>query len=222
MPQTHPRTGRPLLTVLKEAGLAHTCRQPLEAVEISKVTEDSRAVGPGSLFVAVPGTVCDGQDFIEQAIRAGAAAVVTTSTHRLDCSVPTLVVDDAATALAKLCAAHAGLSAIQARGALPVVGVTGTNGKSTTCYLLQHILKSAGHSTALIGTIRYDLLGGNTPARWTTPPAPQLAQYLVEAYTNGARFAVIEVSSHALAQHRTDGVQFETAIFTNLSGDHLD
>ncbi len=222
MSQPHSRPRRSLLSLLEEASVEYTGEQSLETTDVSCVTDDSRQLEPGSLFVAVKGTLHDGHQFIPQAINAGASAMVLTDPRRIDQRVPCILVPNSKKALAKLSAAHAGLTALQTKQDMTVIGVTGTNGKTTTCHLIRNILKAAGHPTALLGTIQYDLVGRQLDALWTTPPAPLLAAYLIEAHGHGARHAIMEVSSHALDQHRTDGVRFDVAVFTNLSGDHLD
>jgi len=191
---------------------------------VHSVTADSRSVEAGACFVAVRGTNRDGHDYLAEAAARGAAALVVERGRSpgADIAVPVVQVPDTAWALAKLAAEHSGLAAIQREGRLRVVGVTGTNGKSTFCYLMRSILHQAGHRSALLGTIQYDLLRRTIPAPMTTPPSVELSQMLVEAAEAGAAFAVMEVSSHALSQRRTDGILFHVAVFTNLTRDHLD
>lgn len=221
MPQAHFEPRR-LLELLGIAKINYSCEQPLETTNVSAISDDSRRIEPGSLFVAVEGTLQNGHQFVRQAIDAGASAVVISDPNAIDRHLPCLLVSDTRQALARLAAAYAGLTAVQERHELKVIGVTGTNGKSTTCHLIRNILEAAGHRAAMLGTIRYDLVGRQLEAPWTTPPALPLAEYLIEAHAHGARYAVMEVSSHALDQRRTDGVKFDAAVFTNLSGDHLD
>ena len=222
MPSAPTPVRRPLLQLLRDANVEFTCTRPLDSVWIASLSDDSRRVEKESLFVAVDGTVDDGHRFIAQAVDSGAGAVVLSDPSRIDERVPNIVVANTWQTLARLAATHSGLATLQANGNLHVIAVTGTNGKSTTGHLIRNVLREAGHSTALLGTIEYDLVGRQLDAPWTTPPPIQLAQFLVEAHRHGARYAVMEVSSHALDQHRTDGVVFEAAVFTNLSGDHLD
>jgi len=217
---THTR--RPLLQLLRDANVEFTCTRPLDSVWVTGLADDSRRVEKESLFVAVDGTVDDGHRYIAQAVDSGAGAVVLSDSGKIDDRVPNIVVANTRQTLAKLATTHSGLDSLQANGDLRVIAVTGTNGKSTTGHLIRNVLRDAGHPTALLGTIEYDLIGRQLDAPWTTPPPIQLAQYLVEAHRHGARYMVMEVSSHALDQHRTDGVIFEAAAFTNLSGDHLD
>lgn len=221
MPQAHFEPRR-LLELLDIAQITYSCRQPLDTTLVSGIFDDSRRLEPGSLFVAIEGTLQNGHQFVPQAIDAGVSAVVISDPKAVDRRLPCLLVSDTRQALASLAAAYTGLTALQKRQDLKVIGVTGTNGKSTTCHLIRNILQAAGHRTALLGTISYDLVGRQLEAPWTTPPALPLAEYLIEAHSHGARYAVMEVSSHALDQRRTDGVRFDAAVFTNFSGDHLD
>ena len=194
----------------------------LARIRITAVSADSRQVRPGTCFVAVPGTRFDGRAFIDEAVRRGAAAIVGEEPGASPPGVGTVRVVDAQTALARLSAAYFGFAPGQPHSRMRLVGVTGTNGKSTTCVLLQSILSVSGRPTALLGKIRYDLVGEVCPAPWTTPPAPELYAYLHRAAKRGATHAVMEVSSHSLAQARCRGHRFACGVFTNLSGDHLD
>jgi UDP-N-acetylmuramoyl-L-alanyl-D-glutamate--2,6-diaminopimelate ligase len=191
------------------------------AVAVRRITGDSRAVQPGDIFVATAGTRFDGHDFVADAVRSGAAAVIA-QRPMPEAGAPVVIVPDSRSALARLVAAHSGLAALQAERRLRVVGITGTNGKSTTTYLVRSILQKAGHKVALLGTIGYELAGRHAPAPITTPSAEDLTGYLIEAAEHGCRWAVMEVSSHGLDQRRCDGVRYAAAVFTNLTGDHLD
>ena len=189
---------------------------------IRSVVEDSREVECGSCFVAVRGAKVDGHDFIDGALRAGASAVVCEHPVAVPPAVPVLVVDHTQGVAGQLAAVLYGLDRCQRDGRLKVVGITGTNGKSTFCYLLRAILEEAGCPTAMLGTVQYDLGSRTITANMTTPPAATLIGYLAEAAQAGVTHAVIEVSSHALDQGRCDGVRFAVGVFSNLSGDHLD
>ncbi|MFQ5425145.1 MAG: UDP-N-acetylmuramoyl-L-alanyl-D-glutamate--2,6-diaminopimelate ligase [Phycisphaerae bacterium] len=191
-------------------------------IEIRDVSADSRRIGPGGLFVAVHGTRKDGAAFIGDAVARGAEVVVVGPEDAVPPETVVVRVLDTATALARIAAALYGLDTIQASGGLRVIGITGTNGKSTVAYMTRAILEAAGHRVALLGTIAYDLAGKTLPAPLTTPDAVTLTRHLVESHTRGARLAVMEVSSHSLSQRRTDGITFDTAVFTNLTLDHLD
>lgn len=196
---------------------------------ICQVTDDSRTVTPGACFVAVQGTNADGARFIADAVARGAVAVVTDR----DCTIPPpavhVRVPDARRAMARLAAVQLGLADLNwARPSDPqpprlrVIGITGTNGKSTICFLTRAVLQAAGKPTALLGTIQYDLLSQQIEAPMTTPPAGKVAEYLVTAARAGATYAVMETSSHALDQRRADGIRFDAGVFTNLTGDHMD
>lgn len=195
------------------------------SASISAFTDDSRLVQPGDVFVAVRGGLSDGHHFLQQAANHGAAVAIVeeqpSEDLNLPCIVPCIVVENTKLALAKLSAACCGLVD---RSAVPLdlIGVTGTNGKTTVTWLLRSILQQAGYDPALLGTIEYDLHGERCQAPLTTPGSIELAGLLKTARGNGARWGVLEVSSHALEQRRCDGLSFRAAIFTNLSGDHLD
>lgn len=196
-----------------------------DGIWVTQVTDDSRAVTRGACFVAIQGVRCDGARFIQDAVARGAVAVVTDRDVSVPAPAVKVRVADARRALARLASVHAGLADrnwTPGRGTLRIIGVTGTNGKSTTCFLTRAILAAAGRPTALVGTIQYDLLSQRVDAPMTTPPAVQLIDYLKTAVDAGATHAVMEVSSHALDQRRTDGLRFDVGVFTNLTGDHID
>lgn len=184
--------------------------------EITHVCVDSRATQKGSLFVAVPGNRCDGGHYARQAVDRGAVCVVCQS--ELPPDLPRVKVRDARLALSRLACRWYGHPSRQ----LTMLGVTGTNGKTTVTYLLRHILQRTGMKTGLIGTVQ-NIVGEQTlPAQRTTPDALQIQQLLSAMTKNGCSHAVMEVSSHALDQHRADGIDFAVGIFTNLTEDHLD
>src|SRR5271168_2181983 len=186
---------------------------------VSSVEYDSRRVKPGAVFVAMRGESSDGNRFIDQAIAAGAVAVVTDSAaEKPRPDVAWAVVLNGRRALARVSANFYKKPAER----IAITGITGTNGKSTTAFLLESILLAAGRTTALVGTIEYHVAGKILPAPHTTPEALDLNRILAEALGNGATEAVMEVSSHALAQQRVYGIPFDVAVFTNLTRDHLD
>ena len=190
-------------------------------VRIDSLTDDTRRVTPGGCFVAVRGVSVDGHALIGDAIRAGASVIVVDSEVSVPEGVVLVRVDDTRTALAKLAAAYFGLYEVDF-SPLHLIGITGTNGKTTAAWMLRSILRVAGRSTALLGTIEHDLVGKRFDAALTTPGSLDIARFLSEARRSGATHAVLEASSHALAQRRCDGLTFDACVFTNLSGDHLD
>ena len=203
---------------------AEVLRRMGEDVAIRGVEYDSRRVQPGSLFVAMQGETTDGNRYIEQAVARGAVAVVTDSAAAYEATAngPLEVV------LAEVPHGRRALATIAANvfghpeRKIRLSGVTGTNGKTTTAYLLDQLLRAAGRSTALIGTIEYRIAGEVRPAPHTTPESRDLLALLAEGVDCGVTEGVMEVSSHALEQGRVWGVPYDVAIFTNLTQDHLD
>ena len=187
--------------------------------DVSGIEYDSRRVKRGDAFVAMRGESSDGNKFIDKAIAAGAIATVTDSaTEQPRDGVAWAQVLHGRRALARLSANFYKRPAER----LSVIGVTGTNGKSTTAFLLEAILTAAGRNSALVGTIEYHVAGQVLSAPHTTPESLDLNQIFNQALGNGATTAVMEVSSHALAQQRVYAIPFSAAIFTNLTRDHLD
>jgi UDP-N-acetylmuramoyl-L-alanyl-D-glutamate--2,6-diaminopimelate ligase len=205
-----------------------TFQQLLEGAEVlsqsgnppvTGVEYDSRRVGPGKVFVAMKGETSDGNRFIDAAIAAGAIAVVTDS-----------VAENPRSGVAWAQVAH-GRRALARLGAnfykhpaerIANTGITGTNGKSTTAFLIESILGAAGRETALVGTIEYHVSGKILPAPHTTPESLELNRLLAEGLSEGVTESVMEISSHALEQQRIFGIPFDVAVFTNLTRDHLD
>src|SRR5437762_10436940 len=186
---------------------------------ISGIEYDSRRVKPGDAFVAMRGESSDGNNFIDKAISEGAVAVITDSaSEKPRNGVAWAQVPHGRRALARLSTNFYKRPAER----LTSTGITGTNGKSTTAFLIESILNAAGRKCALIGTIEYHVAGRVLPAPHTTPEALELNRMLAEGYGHGATEAVMEVSSHALAQQRVFGIPFDVAVFTNLTRDHLD
>ena len=182
---------------------------------ITDVTHDSRAVGPGCLFVAIPGALADGHEFVAGAFAAGAAAV---AVERDVVGPSRIVVPDTRAALPWLAAAVFGDPSLR----LPVVGVTGTNGKTTVTHLLERIMIADGRTPGVVGTIGARFGDIAAPVSRTTPEASKLQRLLAEMIDTGVDVAAIEVSSHALSLHRVDAIRFRVAAFTNLMQDHLD
>jgi UDP-N-acetylmuramoyl-L-alanyl-D-glutamate--2,6-diaminopimelate ligase len=192
-----------------------------DAVRICDLTEDSRTVMPGSLFIARPGTKSDGRRFIEQAIVAGASAILTTR----DAAHPTNAGGVAWLTTTNLALAEAQLAErffSNPSSRLTLIGATGTNGKTTVTHLIQQLLNSADRRCGLIGTTTIDDGGRKSKASLTTPPAIELSYTLSKMLDNGCVAASMEVSSHSLDQHRVAALGFDIALFTNLTGDHLD
>lgn len=177
------------------------------SVDVTSVAYDSRTVTPGALFCCVPGALADGHDFAAAAVADGAVALLVE--HPLDLGVAEVEVPEARRAMATAAAAVAGHPSRD----LAVVGVTGTNGKTTTTHLLAAITAAAGRASAVLGTL-------SGPR--TTPEAPDLQAWLADRRDEGTEVVAMEVSSHALTLHRVDGTRFAVAVFTNLSRDHLD
>jgi UDP-N-acetylmuramoyl-L-alanyl-D-glutamate--2,6-diaminopimelate ligase len=212
-----------LRNLLAKAGIEPREPLPAEAdVTVTSLSDDSRTVGPGACFIAVPGTAADGHRFINAAIAAGARSVVAEREVEVPAGVARVRVPDARRAVARLAAAFFRVNEVHAGRRLRLIGITGTNGKSTTAYFIRSILQADGHRTALLGTIRYDLVDRTVDASLTTPAPIALCGHLAHAISAGASYAVMETSSHALAQSRCEGLNFEVGVFTNLSGDHLD
>ena len=188
--------------------------------EVAGIVHDSRKVVPGALFVAVRGYHSDGHQFISQALQQGAAAVVAEELPVAAdvAEAPVFSVPDSRAALALLSAAFYGHPSQR----LALVGITGTNGKTTTSYLVKAIIEASGGMSGLIGTIDYRIGSRVYPAPNTTPESVDLQRLLAEMADQGAGHCVMEVSSHALAMKRTLGCRFVSAAFTNLTQDHLD
>jgi UDP-N-acetylmuramoyl-L-alanyl-D-glutamate--2,6-diaminopimelate ligase len=186
---------------------------------ITSVEYDSRRVHPGALFVAMKGESSDGNRFIDQAIAVGAVAVVTDSTtEKPRPEVAWAQVPHGRRALARLSANFYHRPAER----IANTGITGTNGKSTTAFIVESILQAAGRKTVLVGTIEYHVAGKILPAPHTTPESLELNQLLAEGLAQGVTESVMEVSSHALDQQRIFAIPFDVAVFTNLTRDHLD
>jgi UDP-N-acetylmuramoyl-L-alanyl-D-glutamate--2,6-diaminopimelate ligase len=185
-------------------------------VEISSLAYDSRRVEAGTLFFCVPGEKSDGHDFAAAAVEAGAVALVVE--RELEVGVAQVVVPDARAAMAPLAARFWGDPTAELR----VVGVTGTNGKTTTAFLVREVLEAAGIQCGLLGTVRQVVAGRDEAAERTTPEAIDLQEIFRRMLDGGDQACAMEVSSHALELRRCDAIHFEAALFTNLTQDHLD
>ena len=184
--------------------------------EVSGLAYDSSKVSPGDLFFCIPGARADGHDFAAAAAEAGAAALCVE--RPVDAGLPAIVVSDARRALGRLAAAFYGDPAEK----LLLLGVTGTNGKTTTAFLIDAILRADGRTTGLVGTIETRIAGTARPGVRTTPESLDLHALFAEMTGAGVDSVAMEVTSHALALHRVEGLRFAAAAFTNLTQDHLD
>jgi UDP-N-acetylmuramoyl-L-alanyl-D-glutamate--2,6-diaminopimelate ligase len=190
----------------------------LPGIDIHGLAYDSRQVKTGDVFIALKGLKAAGADFAADAIRRGAVAVVADRSAETEPAVPWVVVPDARAAMAALSAEfyeHPSRS-------MQVVGITGTNGKTTTAYLLRAVFESGGKKCGLLGTVTYSVGDVELPAARTTPEAPDVQRMFRQMVDAGCAACVMEVSSHALALKRVDGTAFAAAVFTNLTRDHLD
>lgn len=188
------------------------------SVGVSALTCDSRKVQQGALFFALPGTAADGHRFIEKAVAAGAAAVVLENADFAPDGIPWIRVSDSRAAMGRMSAAFNGEPTVNR----PLIGITGTNGKTTTTYLIEAILSAAGIPAAVLGTISYRFGTTAIEASHTTPESTELQSAFRQLGEAGAQAFVMEVSSHALEQKRVDGCCFDVGVFSNLTRDHLD
>ena len=185
-------------------------------VEIADLAYDNRRVTPGTLFFCVPGLTRDGHEFASDAVERGAAALVVE--RPLNLGVPEVLVRSVRAAMAPAAARFNG----DPSATLTVVGVTGTNGKTTTAFLVRELLQAGGLQSGLLGTVKSIVGGAERAVERTTPEAIELQRDFREMLEQGDRACAMEVSSHALALHRADAIHFAAAIFTNLTQDHLD
>lgn len=208
-----------LINEIEAVGAEGDSEQPVTGVEY-----DSRRVHPGAIFVAMKGGSTDGNRYVDKAIAAGALGIITDSWTTYDhlvvyqAGTPVLEVEHGRRALAQASAAFFG----HPERKLAATGITGTNGKTTTAFLLEELLNAAARSTVLVGTIEYHVAGEVRTSVHTTPEARDLFELMAEGVAKGATELVTEVSSHALDQGRATGVNFDVAVFTNLTRDHLD
>ena len=218
--QKKPPVSWKLGELLAAAGMA--CPGKFLQVAITGIVTDSRQVTPGQLFVAIGGGAVDGHDFLAQAVAKGAVALVVDQAKKvppgLAKQVAIVVVADSRPALSSLAAAFYG----QPQQALKLFGITGTNGKTTTSYLLEAIIRAAGGEPGVIGTVNYRYRGREHAGSFTTPEPLTLFGLMREMVDSGVTHLVMEVSSHGLALGRVAGLLFDLVMFTNLSRDHLD
>lgn len=212
------KSGRSFTLAELFRGLDVNLAGDISGIVISGLTDDSREVKPGDLFVAVPGFSTDGRQFIAEATSLGAAAVLTSPGENVHVEVPTVFSERLRTDLAVVADRFYG----QPSSKLTVAGITGTNGKTTTAYLLATIFETAGYKWGKVGTIGYEILGQLVPTRTTTPGSIELQRFLDRTVEAGLDGCAMEVSSHALEQERTGSISFSSATFTNLTQDHLD
>ncbi|MER2294855.1 MAG: UDP-N-acetylmuramoyl-L-alanyl-D-glutamate--2,6-diaminopimelate ligase [Desemzia incerta] len=184
-------------------------------MEVTGITDDSRNVKPGMLFVAIKGYQFDGHDYIRDAAKNGASLIIGEAVQPNIGDTPYVLTKNSRKMLGQLCKTFYG----NASDNKIVIGVTGTNGKTTTCYLLKHLLEKAGYSTSLIGTIEYVINGQTSKSLNTTPSALLIHQMMAQSTD---QVVIVEVSSHGLTQYRLEGITFDYALFTNLQHDHLD
>jgi UDP-N-acetylmuramoyl-L-alanyl-D-glutamate--2,6-diaminopimelate ligase len=204
-----------LLKLLDATAVIESNADPQTRVE--SLCYDSRGVRPGALFFALRGTRTDGAQFVAQAVEKGAVAIVSDAALPA-CASAFVHVPDARAAMADIAAAFYGSPA----GKLKVMGVTGTNGKTTTAFLVKHLLDADHRRCGLIGTVKYCIGETEKDASRTTPESLDLQELLAQMVDAGNKAVAMEVSSHALAQHRARAIEFDTAVFTNLTQDHLD
>jgi UDP-N-acetylmuramoyl-L-alanyl-D-glutamate--2,6-diaminopimelate ligase len=208
-----------LIQEIAAVGAGGASEAPVTGIEY-----DSRRVRPGAVFVAMKGGTTDGNRYVEKAIAAGALGIVTDSAQMFDHllvfqpGLPVLEVEHGRRALAEASAAFFG----HPERALAATGITGTNGKTTTAFLIESLLNAAARKTVLIGTIEYHVAGETRTSPHTTPEPRDLFALMAEGAERGATELVTEVSSHALDQGRVYGIPFDVAVFTNLTRDHLD
>ena len=207
--------------MMKISEVSHILDKPLLSGDaeqrISAVVADSRSVLPGAVFVCISGAQFDGHEYIEEAIRKGAILIIVERAVQVREPIGLLQVDSARDALATLAHHYHGAAGDR----LHLTGITGTNGKTSTAFLLQHLLQRASIKIGLIGTVHHDLGDRILPAQRTTPEADELHAYLGEMKQCDCDAAVMEVSSHAIDMKRVSALLFDVVLFTNLSHDHL-
>ncbi len=187
-----------------------------EDPDIRDIAYDSRKVKPGDLFIALVGRNFDGHDFVEDAKKRGAIAAVVSKSLKTD--LPLLLVEDTRISMAEISAFFFSYPSKN----LSVTGITGTNGKSTTAFILNQIFKEAGFKGGMLGTIYYEIAGKVVKGERTTPESPDIQRFMAETLKSGGRYFVMEVSSQSVCEHRVDGIYFKNVVFTNISREHLE
>ena len=200
-----------LSEIIKDMGITAA----FEDKEVAFITDNSAKIGEGCIFVCIEGKRFDGHTKAAEALEKGAAAIVV----QKDMGLPNqILVENTRSAYAYICAAFYG----HPERRLKIIGVTGTNGKTTTCFIIKSVLDGMGHKTGLIGTVKNIVGDREYEASLTTPDCNDLFALFKEMADYGCEYCVMEVSSQALDQRRVDGIHFDAAIFTNLTQDHLD
>jgi len=208
--------GKKLGRLLAEIGIAPEASWA--DLSVCQLADDSRQVGPDCLFIAVKGEIADGHDFIDDAISRNCAAVLVDRPPQAELAVPVIQVTDTRAVLGELAAVFYDYPAEK----MKIVGITGTNGKTTTTYLLEEVVNHCGGSAGVIGTVSIRYADFEEDSHLTTPGALVLQKILRDMADHGVTHVIMEVSSHALVQQRVRGIMFDLALFTNLSRDHLD
>src|SRR5690625_7335330 len=204
-----------LTELLSSLPFYETTTQQLDEFEVNKIQMDHRKIQADDLFVCIKGFTVDGHDFAEQAIENGAQIIL--AEKELDVTVPTIIVADTSRSLAKIAAKFFDYPSEK----LPLIGITGTNGKTTTSYLLEAIFSHYGKKTGLIGTIQMKIGDQSFPVTNTTPDSLLLQKTFKQMVDEDVDIAMMEVSSHALDMGRVNGTEFDLAVYTYLSQDHL-
>ncbi|MDP2912513.1 MAG: UDP-N-acetylmuramoyl-L-alanyl-D-glutamate--2,6-diaminopimelate ligase [Candidatus Omnitrophota bacterium] len=199
-------------------GLSFKTKDDISEIDVKRVRDDSRAVEEGDLFIAVKGYSTEGSAYIGEAVKNGARVIMAQRDHGSSGEIKRILVDDTRKALSVLAANFYGNPSDR----LKIVGITGTNGKTTITYIIESILKNAGSGAGVIGTVNYRLKDKVLPSKNTTPGALELQSLLAEMAKGGLHYAIMEISSHSLDQGRVDSVRLDTGIFTNISAEHLD
>ncbi|MBI4974281.1 MAG: UDP-N-acetylmuramoyl-L-alanyl-D-glutamate--2,6-diaminopimelate ligase [Candidatus Omnitrophica bacterium] len=199
-------------------GIAFRTEDNISNIRIDRITDDSRVVDEGDLFIAVSGYSVDGHKFIKEAISKGAKVILSGKELLLPSGIVKVFIDDMRKAIPVI----AGNFYNHPSDVLKLTGITGTNGKTTITYLIENILKGIGKETGVIGTVDYRFKDRKICAKNTTPGALELTALLAEMVKEGTEHVIMEVSSHSLDQHRVGGLSFDIAIFTNITSEHMD